>query len=144
LRQRGLRPNSAWKGSDAYGLMQSAGTLAGIEQVPLSFGPVPQGEIARIIREPSEVLRLKAGPPAPIFDAAIVERLQNETAGEMDALPLLAFVLQRLMSREAPILKRASSRGTKEKMIQNIMANTSISTWLFQRKQSQSRDSNLA
>ncbi|HYT47911.1 MAG TPA: TIR domain-containing protein, partial [Burkholderiales bacterium] len=87
--------------SDAYGLMQSAGTLTGIDQVPLSLGPVPQGEIARIIREPSEVLRRKAGPSAPIFDAALVERLQSEIAGEMDALPLLAFVLQRLMREHA-------------------------------------------
>ena len=96
--------------SDAYGLMQSAGTLAGIDQVPLSLGPVPQGEIARIIREPSEVLRRKAGPSAPIFDPAIVERLQNEIAGEMDALPLLAFVLQRLMREHAG----TSTIGVKE------------------------------
>ena len=96
--------------SDAYGLMQSASTLAGIDQVPLSLGPVPQGEIARIIREPSEVLRRKAGPAAPIFDTAIVERLQNEIAGEMDALPLLAFVLQRLMREHAG----KSTIGVKE------------------------------
>jgi hypothetical protein len=83
--------------SDAYDLMQSANTLVGINQVPLSLGAVPQGEIARIIREPSDVLRRKAGPSAPIFDTAIVERLQNEIVGETDALPLLAFVLQRLM-----------------------------------------------
>jgi WD40 repeat protein len=83
--------------SDAYGLMQSASTLAGVEQATLSLGPVPHGEIARIIREPSEVLRRKAGPSAPSFDAAVVERLQREIAGETDALPLLAFVLQRLM-----------------------------------------------
>src|SRR5262249_51208988 len=87
--------------SDAYGRMQIASTLAGIDQAPLSLGTVPQGEIARIIREPSEVLRRKAGPSAPIFDTAIVERLQNEIAGEMDALPLLAFVLQRLMREHA-------------------------------------------
>ena len=90
--------------------MQSASTLAGIDQVPLSLGPVPQGEIARIIREPSEVLRRKAGPVAPIFDTAIVERLQNEIAGEMDALPLLAFVLQRLMREHAG----TSTIGVKE------------------------------
>jgi WD40 repeat protein len=96
--------------SDAYGLMQSASTLAGIDQVPLSLGPVPQGEIARIIREPSEVLRRKAGPSAPMFDTAIVERLQNEIAGEMDALPLLAFVLQRLMREHAG----TSTIGVKE------------------------------
>jgi WD40 repeat protein len=96
--------------SDAYGLMQSAGTLTGIDQVPLSLGPMPQGEIARIIREPSEVLRRKAGPSAPIFDAALVERLQSEIAGEKDALPLLAFVLQRLMREHAG----TSTIGVKE------------------------------
>src|SRR5262249_59856302 len=83
--------------SDSYGAMQSARTLAGIDQLPLSLGPVPHGEIARVIREPSEVLRRKAGPAAPVFDAAVVERLQAEIEGETDALPLLAFVLQRLM-----------------------------------------------
>src|SRR5262245_44115447 len=77
--------------------MQSAETLAGIDQLPLSLGPVPHGELARVIREPSEVLRRKAGPAAPVFDAAVVERLQAEIEGETDALPLLAFVLQRLM-----------------------------------------------
>jgi hypothetical protein len=96
--------------SDAYGLMQSASALAGIDQVPLSLGPVPEGEIARIIREPSEVLRRKVGPSSPIFDPAIVERLQNEIAGEMDALPLLAFALQRLMREHAG----TSTIGVKE------------------------------
>jgi WD40 repeat protein len=83
--------------SDGYGAMQSAKVLAGIDQLPLSLGPVPHGEVARVIREPSEVLRRKAGPAAPVFDAAVVERLQAEIEGETDALPLLAFVLQRLM-----------------------------------------------
>jgi len=87
--------------SDAYGLMQNARALAGIDQVPLSLGPVPHGEIARVIREPSDVLRCKAGPSAPVFDAAVVERLQAEIEGETDALPLLAFVLQRLMREHA-------------------------------------------
>jgi len=87
--------------SDAYGLMQSAHTLSGINQMPLSLGPVAPGEIARVIREPSEVLRRKAGPSAPVFDPAVIERLQTETEGESDALPLLAFVLQRLMREHA-------------------------------------------
>jgi len=77
--------------SDAYGLMQSSPALAGIDQVPLSFGPVPHGEIGRVIREPAEILRHKAGPYAPVFDAAAVERLQAEIEGETDSLPLLAF-----------------------------------------------------
>lgn len=48
--------------SDSYGAMQGAKALAGIDQVPLSLGPVPQGEIARVIREPAEILRRKAPP----------------------------------------------------------------------------------
>ena len=87
--------------SDAYGAMQNAKLLAGIDQVPLSLGPVPLGEIARIIREPSEVLYRKVGPVAPVFEAAVIERLQGEVEGETDALPLLAFVLQRLMREHA-------------------------------------------
>ena len=83
--------------SDSYGAMQGAKALVGIDQVPLSLGPVPHGEIARVIREPAEILRRKAGPIAPLFDAAVIERLQQEIEGEEDALPLLAFVLKRLM-----------------------------------------------
>jgi tetratricopeptide (TPR) repeat protein len=83
--------------SDAYGTMQSAKALAEVEQLPLSLGPVPHGEIGRVIREPAEILRRKAGPAAPVFDAAVIARLQAEIEGESDALPLLAFVLQRLM-----------------------------------------------
>ncbi|MCP4314784.1 MAG: SUMF1/EgtB/PvdO family nonheme iron enzyme [Hyphomicrobiales bacterium] len=83
--------------SDSYSLMQNAQAFAGIEQIPISLGPVPQGEIANIIREPAEILRRKVGPDAPVFDAAAVERLQSEFKGEPDALPLLAFVLERLM-----------------------------------------------
>jgi hypothetical protein len=87
--------------SDAYGAMQNATVLAGIDQVPLSLGPVPHGEIARVVREPAEILRRKAGPSASLFDAAVVERLQAEIEGEADSLPLLAFVLQRLMREHA-------------------------------------------
>jgi hypothetical protein len=76
--------------------MQNSKALGSIHQVSLSLGPVPQGEIARTIREPSEILRRKAGPAAPVFDSAVVERLQDEIEGQPDALPLLAFVLQRL------------------------------------------------
>lgn len=83
--------------SDAYSGMQNAKALTGVDQVPLSLGPVPQGEIGRIIREPAEILRRKVGPRAPVFDPALVEKLQSDFVGEADALPLLAFMLQRLM-----------------------------------------------
>ncbi len=83
--------------SDSYGSMQSADALKGVAQVPSSLGPVPHGEIAEVIRRPAEILRKKVGPTALVFDAALVERLQTEMEGEDDALPLLAFVMQRLM-----------------------------------------------
>ena len=83
--------------SDFYDTMQGAEALAGIDQATLSLGPMPHGELARVIREPAEILRRKAGPAAPVFDAAVIERLQQEIEGEEDALPLLAFALQRLM-----------------------------------------------
>ena len=96
--------------SESYGAMQSAKTLAGIDQVPLSLGPVPRGEIAHVIRQPAEILRRKAGPIAPVFDEAVIERLQEEVEGEEDALPLLAFVLQRLMREHAGV----ATIGVKE------------------------------
>src|ERR1700721_56277 len=49
------------------------------------------------------MLRRKAGPEAPALDAAVVERLQAEIEGETDSLPLLAFVLQRLMREHAGV-----------------------------------------
>jgi hypothetical protein len=87
--------------SDSYGLMQAAQVFAGVEQVPVSLGPLPRGELGNIIREPAEILRSKVGPQAPVFDAEVVARLQAEIAGEEDALPLLAFVMQRLMREHA-------------------------------------------
>jgi formylglycine-generating enzyme required for sulfatase activity len=87
--------------SDAYSGMQNAKALSGVDLVPLSLGPVPQGEIGRIISEPAEILRRKVGPRAPVFDAPLVEKLQSDFVGEADALPLLAFLLQRLMLEHA-------------------------------------------
>jgi len=88
--------------SDAYGRMQTAPSLAGVHQATLSLAPVPAGEIARIIREPAEVIRRKVGKNnAPAFAPETIERLQTEIAGETDALPLLAFVLERLMRENA-------------------------------------------
>jgi formylglycine-generating enzyme required for sulfatase activity len=83
--------------SDAYSGMQNAKALAGIDPVLLNLGPVPQGEIGRIVSEPAEILRRQVGPDAPLFDPPLVEKLQADFAGETDALPLLAFMLQRLI-----------------------------------------------
>jgi WD40 repeat protein len=87
--------------SDAFGSIQNSQMLTGIDPIILSLRPVPPGEIAYVIRGPSEVLRRKAGQKSPGFDAPVVERLQEEIIGENDALPLLAFVLQRLVREHA-------------------------------------------
>jgi formylglycine-generating enzyme required for sulfatase activity len=87
--------------SDSYSAMQNAKALTGVELSSLSLGPVPQGEIGTIIRAPAEILRSKVGPDSPVFDAQLVEKLQSDFAGEADALPLLAFVLQRMILEHA-------------------------------------------
>jgi formylglycine-generating enzyme required for sulfatase activity len=87
--------------SDSYSAMQSAKSMTGVELVSLSLGPVPFGEIGAIIREPAEILRRKVGAGSPVFDAQLVEKLQSDFAGEADALPLLAFVLQRMILEHA-------------------------------------------
>ena len=63
----------------------------------LSLEAVPQGEIARIIREPALKLREKVGLDAPVFAEDVVVELQREVDRQEDALPLLAFALERLM-----------------------------------------------
>jgi formylglycine-generating enzyme required for sulfatase activity len=87
--------------SDSYSAMQNAKALIGVELASLSLGPVPQGEISTIIREPAEILRRKVGPDSPVFDALLIENVKSDFAGEADALPLLAFVLQRMILEHA-------------------------------------------
>src|SRR5205085_778320 len=72
--------------SDAYDLMQSAPAFSGVDQEMRSLGAVQSGEIAHVIREPAEILRRKVGPSAPVFEPAVIERLEAEIEGESDAL----------------------------------------------------------
>jgi WD40 repeat protein/ABC-type uncharacterized transport system substrate-binding protein len=110
--------------SDSYAAMQGAKGLTGIHQETLSLGPVPQGEIAQIIRRPAEILRSKPVCDAavwkddiksPVFDPVVVARLQEEIVNEPDALPLLAYALERLMRDHATVptigLKELESSG---------------------------------
>ncbi len=83
--------------SDAFGALQSLPALGGFHQETLSLLPVPPGEMGPIIREPALVLRRKVGTRAPVLSVQAVEILQREVDGEADALPLLAFALERLM-----------------------------------------------
>ena len=87
--------------TETYALLQNAVELANLHQKTLSLGPVLAGEIASVIREPARVLRAKAGPQAPTFSASVIDALQQEMADEPDALPLLAFAMERLMREHA-------------------------------------------
>ncbi len=82
--------------SDRYEPLQSAPHLAGMRQRTLSLPPVPKGAYAQIIRGPAG--QLEGTPRAlsieePLVDAILVD---IEKGGAKDALPLLAFTLQRL------------------------------------------------
>ncbi len=82
--------------SDAFEKLQNAKVFAGLHKDTISLEAVPEGEIAGIIREPA--LRLRAMvPKAPAFSEEVVVELQSEIHGEEDALPLLAFAMERLM-----------------------------------------------
>ena len=82
--------------SDAYAVLQSEPSLKDIHQQPLNLPPVPRGAYQTIIEEPAA--RLKGTKRAlkvdPKLTAALLEDV--EAGGAKDALPLLAFTLERL------------------------------------------------
>jgi hypothetical protein len=87
--------------SDAYELLQTAESLQDLRQHTLSLPPMPQGAFAEIIRGPAR--RLEGSKRAfkieePLIDALLAD---IESGGAKDALPLLAFTLQRLTWRRA-------------------------------------------
>ena len=80
--------------TDFYGALQSAPTLAGLRQVLFSLPPMPIAAYREVIEGPPRRLeggRLLRVPPQ------LTESLATEAArGGGDALPLLAFTLERL------------------------------------------------
>ena len=86
--------------TDSYEPLQSAqgpaGALASIKQMTLSLPPMPQGAYAQVIEGP--VARLASTPRALKIDPKLTEQLlaDIEAGGAKDALPLLAFTLERL------------------------------------------------
>src|SRR5262249_26337667 len=82
--------------SDAYEQLQLAKPLEGLQQHTFSLAPMPKGSYAEIIKAPAT--RLDGTPRAlkieePLADALLVD---VEAGGGKDALPLLAFTLERL------------------------------------------------
>jgi formylglycine-generating enzyme required for sulfatase activity len=82
--------------SDSYGHLQEANLLDGIRKIPFDLGPMPKGSYAEVIKGPAHRLDGSARQ-LEIHDALIDALLADiEAGGAKDALPLLAFTLERL------------------------------------------------
>lgn len=84
--------------SDNYERLQLARSLEGLRQVTLSLPPMPKGSYTEVIEGPARRLEGSARPLK--IEAALVQDLlaDIEAGGAKDALPLLAFTLERLYS----------------------------------------------
>jgi formylglycine-generating enzyme required for sulfatase activity len=82
--------------SDNYERLQLAKELEGVHQGMLSLPPMPKGSYAEVVKGPAR--RLHATAHALDIEDALVDALlaDIEAGGAKDALPLLAFTLERL------------------------------------------------
>jgi formylglycine-generating enzyme required for sulfatase activity len=82
--------------SDSYGHLQEADLLDGIRKIPFDLGPMPKGSYAEVIKGPAR--RLDGTLRQIEIEEALVDALlaDIEAGGAKDALPLLAFTLERL------------------------------------------------
>jgi WD40 repeat protein len=82
--------------SDAYEQLQTAKPLEGVPQQTLSLSPMPRGAYQSVIEGPAA--RLKNTDRPLLIDPLLTQALLSdiEDGGGRDALPLLAFTLQRL------------------------------------------------
>jgi formylglycine-generating enzyme required for sulfatase activity len=82
--------------SDNYERLQLVKELEGLHQETLSLPPMPKGSYAEVIKGPA--LRLERTARALDIEDALVNTLLTdiEAGGAKDALPLLAFTLERL------------------------------------------------
>jgi formylglycine-generating enzyme required for sulfatase activity len=84
--------------SDNYEQLQLAKDLAGLRQDTFSLAPMPKGAFVEVIKGPTR--RLDGTERAIKIDDNLVQELLTdiEAGGAKDALPLLAFTLERLYS----------------------------------------------
>jgi formylglycine-generating enzyme required for sulfatase activity len=82
--------------SDKYEDLQLAKELEGVRQETFSLPPMPKGSYAEVIKGPAR--RLDGTPRALAVEDSLVNALLTdiEAGGAKDALPLLAFTLERL------------------------------------------------
>jgi formylglycine-generating enzyme required for sulfatase activity len=82
--------------SDSYERLQLAKDLEGVRQETFSLLPMPKGAYAEVIKGPARRL-IGSSRPLKIDDNLVDELLKDiEAGGAKDALPLLAFTLERL------------------------------------------------
>ena len=82
--------------SDNYERLQLAKELEGLRQETLSLPPMPKGSYAEVIKGPARRLE-GTERPLEVEDALVNTLLTDiEAGGAKDALPLLAFTLERL------------------------------------------------
>jgi Novel STAND NTPase 1 len=82
--------------SDNYERLQTAGELEGVHQEMINLPPMPRGSYAEVIKGPAR--RLDGTARVLRIDDALVQELLTDVdkGGAKDALPLLAFTLERL------------------------------------------------
>ncbi len=79
--------------SDAFAKLQLRPRFAEVALIPFSLPPIPMGAFKEVIEGPARL----ADPPLAV-ESALSDRLLHDLASE-DALPLLAFTLERLAGR---------------------------------------------
>jgi tetratricopeptide (TPR) repeat protein len=82
--------------SDSFELLQTYKAFEGVTQQTFSLSPMPQGAYHRVIEGPAS--RLKGSNRELKVEAALTQQLSEdiEKGGNRDALPLLAFTMERL------------------------------------------------
>ncbi len=82
--------------SENFEALQSAPELEGIRKVPFDLPPMPRGSYAEVINGPAR--RLQGTPRELVIEEPLVDAILRdiESGGAKDALPLLAFTLERL------------------------------------------------
>ncbi len=80
--------------SDSYERLQTAAALTGIRQTPFNLPPLAPAEYKMVIEGPAA--RATAAGRKLTIEPALTEQLLRDAEGA-DALPLLAFILERLL-----------------------------------------------
>lgn len=80
--------------SDSYERLQTAPALSGIRQTPFNLPPLAPAEYKMVIEGPAA--RATAAGRTLTIEPALTEQLLKDAEGA-DALPLLAFILERLL-----------------------------------------------